>query len=100
MDFMFTDLRDLWYKVPKSGKHNDECEWVPSAFKQYLTTYSSNDGYDRVGLLGPDGIPVTPPDYVHIEALGPTLFRCYYTLFMNDEGLSVLINDKGEVIFH
>ena len=99
-DFMFTDLRDLWYKVPKSGKHNDECEWVPSAFKQYLTTYSSNDGYDRVGLLGPDGIPVTPPDYVHIEALGPTLFRCYYTLFINDEGLSVLINDKGEVIFH
>lgn len=98
-NFMFTDLRDLWYKIPKSGKSDDEYEQIPSDYKEYHTTYSFNrDIGQRVGLLGPDGNPVTPPSYLRIEALGPDRFRCYYNDCLEGEGLSVLINSKGTVI--
>lgn len=96
-DFMFTDLRDLWYKIPKSGKKHDEYEWIPSDYKEYQTTYSFNhvDG-KRVGLLGPDGNPITPPNYVSIEALGPDLFRCYYNEYSEDKGLSEMIEIRND----
>lgn len=98
-DFMFTGLRDLWYKIPKSSKSGDEYEWVPLDYKEYQTTYSFNDGGKRVGLLGLDGNPITPPNYQYIEALGPDRFRCYYGKIISDgEGLSVLINNRGETI--
>lgn len=96
---MFTGLRDLWYKIPKSSKSGDEYEWVPLDYKEYQTTYSFNDGGKRVGLLGLDGNPITPPNYQYIEALGPDRFRCYYGKIISDgEGLSVLINNRGETI--
>lgn len=98
-DFMFTNLRDLWYKNPKLGKNHVEYEWIPSDYKEYQTTYSFNHVHGkRVGLLGPDGNPVTPPNYVSIEALGPDRFRCYYKDNLDDESLSVLINSKGNII--
>ena len=98
--FMFTDLLDLSYKIQKTSDP-DDYEVIPSKYKAYQTTYSFSNMNTRMGLLGPDGLPVTAADYVYIEALGPNRFRCYY----NDcpggtvnEGLSVLINSKGEVI--
>jgi len=98
--FMFTDLLDLSYKIQKTDDP-DDYEVIPSKYKAYQTTYSFSNMNTRMGLLGPDGLPVTAADYVYIEALGPDRFRCYY----NDcpggdvnEGLSVLINSKGEVV--
>ena len=103
-DFMFTDIRDLSYKIPKVGGHKtdseDEYEWYISEYKEYRTTYSFDDD-NRVGLLSPDGKPITPPLYAYIVALGPDRFRCYYNLVGSDsveEGLSILINSKGKVI--
>jgi len=97
---MYTDVRDLYYKSKVTDPTIDEYEWELSPFKVYQTTYSSEDSL-KVGLLGPDGKPVTPPIYLSIEALGADCFRCFYDVpghYYEGEGLSVLIDKNGRVI--
>lgn len=98
--FMFTDVRDLYYKSGVADPNMDEYEYTLSPFKEYQTTYSSISPV-KVGLLGPDGIPVTPPLYLSIEAVNAECFRCFYDEpgeYYEGEGASVLINKKGQVI--
>ena len=98
--FMFTDVRDLYYKSGVTDPCADEYEYTLSPFKEYQTTYSSSSPI-KVGLLGPDGIPVTPPLYLSIEAVNAECFRCFYDEsgdYYEGEGASVLINKKGQVI--
>ena len=52
----------------------------------------------RVGLLSPDGIPLTPPVYREITAINEHCYRGYFDYAHDNEGLSVLLNDKGQVI--
>ena len=52
----------------------------------------------RVGLLSPDGIPLTPPVYREITAVNMNCYRAYFDYAHDNEGLSVLLNDKGQVI--
>jgi hypothetical protein len=98
--FMFTDVRDLYYKSGVTDPSADEYEYTLSPFKEYQTTYSSTSPV-KVGLLGPDGVPVTPPLYLSIEAVNAECFRCFYDEsgdYYEGEGASVLINKKGQVI--
>lgn len=98
--FMFTDVRDLYYKTGVNDPYSDDYEYTLSPYKEYQTTYSSTSPV-RVGLLGPDGKPVTPPLYLSIEAVNATCFRCFYDEpgdYYEGEGASVLINRKGQVI--
>ena len=98
--FMYTDVRELYYKTSVVDPRLDEYEYALSPYLEYQTTYSSTNPV-RVGLMGPDGIPVTPPLYFSIEAINEDCFRCFYDesgLYYEGEGASVLINSKGEVI--
>ena len=98
--FMYTDVRDLYYKSKVVDPDLEEYEWELSPYKAYQTTYTSQDSV-KVGLLGPDGLPITPPIYTSIEALNANCFRCFYDEsghYYEGEGLSVLINKKGLVI--
>ena len=99
-DFMYTNLRGLLYKMDVVDPYNDDYAWMVSPYMEYKTTRSS-DSIVRVGLLGPDGLPVTPPLYTGIEAVNDECFRCFFDKSQcggEDEGLSVLINKKGQVI--
>ena len=98
--FMFTDVRDLYYKTGVTDPYSEDYEYTLSPYKEYQTTYSSTSPV-RVGLLGPDGKPVTPPLYLSIEAVNAECFRCFYDEsgeYYEGEGASVLINRKGQVI--
>ena len=78
----------------------DSVENHPDADKlptdEPLSRYTG--GNSKVGLLGPDGVPVTQPLYHHIKAVNANVFRCFYTDPYSDTSLSVLINTKGQVI--
>ena len=98
--FMYTAVRELYYKTKAVDPRLDEYEYTLSPYLEYQTTYSSTNP-TRVGLMGPDGIPVTPPLYSSIEAVNADCFRCFYDesgLHYEGEGASVLINSKGELI--
>lgn len=97
---MYTDIRELYYKKSVVDPNMDEYEYELSPYMVYQTTYSSTTPV-RVGLMGPDGIPVTPPIYKSIEAINKYCFRCFYDesgQYYEGEGASVLINNKGQVI--
>ena len=96
-DFTYTRLDDLVYKTGSEDEDQYECTWELSPYKAYYTTYGT-DMVNRAGLLGPDGRPVTPPLYHEIKAVNAQCFRCFYGYDYDGEGLSVLINSKGQVI--
>jgi hypothetical protein len=99
-DFVYTNIRGLLYKVDVVALDTGDYEWVVSPYMEYQTTRSS-DPIVRVGLLDPDGKPVTPPLYTCIVAVNSEYFRCFYDktdCYDEEEGLSVLINKKGQVI--
>ena len=95
--FTCTKVWDLPYKVDCDDEDAEDCTWDLSPYKAYQTTYSQEDSV-KVGLLGPDGVPVTQPLYHHIKAVNANVFRCFYTDPYSDTSLSVLINTKGQVI--
>lgn len=92
--FTYTDIRNLVYTA---RIEEEDCAMEISPYKVYQTTYSEDDSV-RVGLLSPGGYPVTPPSYTSIRAVNANVFRCFYGGEDVDEGLSVLVNDKGQVI--
>lgn len=97
---MYTDIRELYYISDVVDPTIDEYNYKLSPFREYQTTYSSFSPV-RVGLMGADGIPVTPPLYLSIEAVNANCFRCFYDEsgdYYMGEGASVLINSKGQVI--
>lgn len=97
---MYTDIRDLYYKSGVVDPNCEEYEYELSPYKEYQTTYSFS-GTLRVGLMGPDGRPVTPPLYSSIEAVNKDCFRCIYDEvghYYEGERASVLINANGQVI--
>lgn len=99
--FIFTDIRDLYYKSGVEDPSEGEYKWTLSPYKEYCTTNSSTTKEVKVGLLGPDGKPVTLPLYAKITAVNADCFRCFFEDSENDfesEGSSVLINRKGQVI--
>lgn len=100
-DFMYTNIRGLLYKIDVVDPDNNDYEWIVSPYMEYKTTYSW-DTTIRVGLLGPDGIPITPPLYTSIEAISSEYFRCFYdskgNTNENEEGLSIIINKKGQEV--
>ena len=98
--FMYTDVRDLFYTSEVVDPDYEDYQYVLSPYKEYQTSYSAISPV-RVGLLGPDGIPVTPPLFVSIEAVNANCFRCFYDEpgdYARGEGASILINTKGQVI--
>jgi hypothetical protein len=97
---IYTDVRDLYYKINVVDPNIDEYEYELSPYKVYQTTYSSTSPI-RVGLMGSDGKPITPPIYESIEAISSHIFRCFLTdsgNYHEGEAASVLINNKGQVI--
>lgn len=97
---MYTNIRDLYYMTKVIDPEIDEYEFELTPYKEYQTTYSSTNP-KRVGLMGPNGIPVTPPLYTSIEAVNANCFRCFYDepgRYSEDEGASILINNKGQRI--
>jgi len=97
--FVYTDVRDIYYKSGAEDPTVDEYEYELSPYKEYQTTYTSTTPI-RVGLMGPDGRPITPPLYRAIEGVNAKCFRCFYDESCSSEGecSSVLINEKGQVI--
>lgn len=95
--FTYTRIEDLNYKTGCEDEDLDSYAWKMSPYKAYYTTYEVGDSV-RTGLLGPDGIPVTPPIFCEIRAVSENCFRGFYTEPLGDEGLSVLFNNKGQVI--
>ena len=97
--FMYTNIRDLYYKTKVIDPELEDCEYVLLPYKEYQTTYSWR-GDKKVGLMGPDGLPVTPPLFHSIEAVNENLFRCIYdeSGCRDDEGASILINRKGQIV--
>ena len=96
---LYTDIRDLYYVSEIVDPSEDEYEYTLTAYKVYQTTYSYSGL--RVGLMGPDGKPVTPPLYSSIEAVSQELFRCFYDdagTYYEGEGASVIINKHGRII--
>lgn len=91
-DFLYTDIDDLKYKVKLSEDDEDEYMWVLSPYKVYQTTHFFDD-VERVGLLTPDGKPLTPPLFSSISAVNEHLFQCYY-----GSNASVLIDTNGRVV--
>lgn len=99
-DFTYTEVEELFYKTKVNSMADEDFEFAISPYKAYHTTYASPE-MAHVGLLAPDGRPVTPPLYTAIEALGNNVFRCYCdntATHCEGEGLSVVINSKGEII--
>ena len=90
-------MDDLIFKTGSEVEDQYDCTWELSPYKVYYTTYSTDDEH-RAGLLGPDGKPVTPPLYREIKAISAQCFRCFYDIDCDGEGLSVLINSKGEIL--
>lgn len=98
--FMYTDIRVLHFKTNVVDPILEEYKYSLSPYLEYQTTYTPTDP-TRVGLMRPDGIPVTPPLYSSIEAVNADCFRCFYdepSFYYEGEGASVLINSKGELI--
>lgn len=97
---IYTYIRHLYYKTSVEDYTLDEYEYELSPYLEYQTTYTSTIP-DRVGLMGPNGIPITPPLYTSIEAVNANCFRCYYDKSADVdevEGASILINNKGQRI--
>ena len=95
--FTYIGVDDLSYKTGCVDEDEGEYEWELSPYKAYYTT-SYWDDTVKVGLLSPDGIPVTPPIYSKIIAVNANCFRGFYNEPSGDEGVSVLFNSKGHVI--
>ena len=98
--YLYTDVRNLYYKSEIIDPDFEEYEYILSLYMEYQTTYSTTSP-KRVGLMGPDGRPVTPPLYVSITAIGADCFRCYYSQtegYHQSEGASILIDGKGKLI--
>lgn len=97
---IYTDVRELYYKSKVIDPTINEYEYTLSPYMEYQTTYSSSN-LIRVGLMGPDGRPVTPPLYCSIKAVNADCFRCIYDEsgdYYEGEGASVLINKEGQII--
>lgn len=95
---IYTDIKELYYKSSIVDPNFDEYDYTLSPYLEYHTTYSSKTP-TRVGLMSPDGTPVTPPLYISIQAVNESCFRCFFEKSgCDNEGSSVLINTKGQVI--
>ena len=97
---IYTDIRELYYKTSIEDYVLEEYEYELSPYLEYQTTYTSKMPA-RVGLMGPNGIPITPPLYTSIEAVNANCFRCFLAKTDQDsenEGASILINQKGQRI--
>lgn len=95
--FMYTSVEELYYKTGVNNFNEDDFEWAVSPYKLYRTTYEDTNPA-HVGLLAPDGTPVTPPAYTAIEAINDHLFRCYCdntSYHCDGDGLSIIINAQG-----
>ena len=97
LPFTYTKVEDLNYKSGCEDEDVEDYTWEMSPYKAYYTTYEDADSV-RVGLLGPDGLPVTLPIYREITAVNANCFRGFYDTSFGGEGLSVLFNNKGQVI--
>lgn len=95
--FTYTKVEDLNYKYECEDEELDSYSWKMSPYKAYYTTYEDDES-PRVGLLSPEGIPVTSPIYREITAVNENCFRGFLADPSYDEGLSVLFNNKGQVI--
>ena len=98
--FIYTDIRELYYKTGAVNPEADEYTYALSPYKVYQTTYSSTIPV-KVGLMSPNGIPITPPLYSFIEAINADYFRCFYDEsghYYEGEASSIIINRKGQVI--
>ncbi len=95
--FTYTKVEDLNYKNGCEDEAMEDYTWEMSPYKAYYTTYEDDDQV-RVGLLSPEGKPVTPPIYQEITAVNANCFRGFYEPSFGNEGLSVLFNNKGQII--
>lgn len=96
--FIYTNIKNLYYKSNASDPRFDEYEYSLSPYLEYQTTYYSTSPV-RVGLMGPEGKPLTPPLYSSIEAVSADCFRCYFNGHKESgEGASILIDKDGKII--
>lgn len=96
--FIYTNIKNLYYKSNASDLRSDEYEYTLSPYLEYQTTYSSTSPV-RVGLMGPEGKPLTPPLYSSIEAVSADCFRCYFNgRQISGESASILIDKEGKII--
>lgn len=96
--FIYTNIKNLFYKSNASDPRFDEYEYTLSPYFEYQTTYSSTS-LVRVGLMGPKGKPLTPPLYSSIEAISADCFRCIFDSHHEGEECgSVLVDKEGKII--
>ena len=95
--FTYTNVKALSYKAGCENGFEEDYTWELAPCKAYYTTYEEDDSA-RVGLLSPDGIPLTPPVYREITAINEHCYRGYFDYAYDNEGLSVLLDNKGQVI--
>ena len=96
--FIYTNIKNLYYKSNAADPRFDEYEYTLSPYLEYQTTYSSTCPV-RVGLMRPNGIPVTPPLYSSIEAVNANCFRCFFdSHHEGEECASVLVDKDGKII--
>ncbi len=89
--FLCSSIHQLYYPTKVIDEELNEFELELSPYKAYQTTSSPS----RMGLLRPDGQPLTPPIYTSIEAVNEEIFKCEIN---DDTHSSVFINKKGQVI--
>ena len=89
--FLCSSIHQLSYPTKIIDEELNEFELELSPYKAYQTTFSPS----RMGLLRPDGQPLTPPIYTSIEAVNGEIFKCEIN---DDTHSSVFINKKGQVI--
>ena len=100
---IYTNIKELSYKssVDDDAFDGYGYEYELSPYLEYQTTYTSRRPA-RVGLMDPNGNPVTPPLYTSIEAVNANCFRCFFAYVNQDsddeEVASILINQKGQRI--
>lgn len=90
--FLYTDLEELIYKTKVNDAEIGDYEWVLSPYKVYQTT-DDDVNVVRVGLLSPEGKPLTPPSFSSIRAVNERLFQCFY-----GDLSSVLIDTNGRIV--
>lgn len=85
--FIFDEAYEMSYYTNEFDDDGNQKKAIDSMLK-----YSANN---YVGLMGRDGIPVTPPLYYDIECVAPGVYQCRLTGYSSD---CIMVNSNGEKI--
>lgn len=90
-NFVFSDVSTLSYSTGHLDKNGDDITQSCKCLSYKTGSWTVKDT-EKVGLMSPDGKPLTQPIYDDISGLGPDLYLAQI------DGFQMVINGKGEKV--